>query len=60
MKEKIVKFVQDVVKEMEKVTWPTRSELIESTKVTIVVTLLIALLTWAVDTAISQVLKTIL
>ena len=60
MKEKIVKFVQDVVKEMEKVTWPTRSELVESTKVTIVVTLLIALLTWAVDTAISQVLKTIL
>jgi len=60
MKEKILKFIQDVVKEMEKVTWPTRAELVESTKITIVVTLILALLTWAVDTAISEVLKAIL
>jgi preprotein translocase subunit SecE len=60
MKEKIIGFFQDVVKEMEKVTWPTREELTESTKIVIVVTLVISLLTWAVDTGLSELLKAIL
>jgi preprotein translocase subunit SecE len=32
MKEKIVNFFNDVVKEMKKVTWPTKDELKESTQ----------------------------
>ncbi|MBI4417243.1 MAG: preprotein translocase subunit SecE [Ignavibacteriales bacterium] len=60
MKEKILNFFRDIVKEMEKVTWPTKEELYESTKVVIVVTLVISLFTWVVDTALSEVLKAIL
>lgn len=60
MKEKIINFFKDIVKEMEKVTWPTKEELYESTKVVIVVTLVISLFTWVVDTALSEALKAIL
>ncbi|MEX2117559.1 MAG: preprotein translocase subunit SecE [Bacteroidota bacterium] len=60
MKEKIKDFFTDIVKEMEKVTWPTKEELFESTKVVIVVTIVISLFTWVVDTALSEALKAIL
>jgi preprotein translocase subunit SecE len=57
MKEKIVGFFNDVVKEMKKVTWPTQDELKESTTVVIVVCLLIAAFTYIVDLAINQIIK---
>ena len=57
MKEKIVNFVNDVVKEMKKVTWPTREELKESTTIVIVVCILIAIFTYAIDMSVSQILK---
>jgi preprotein translocase subunit SecE len=60
MKDKIINFFSDVAKEMEKVTWPTRDELMESTKIVIIVTLLIAVFAWIVDYAVSTVLTTIL
>lgn len=60
MKEKIINYFQDITKEMQKVTWPSREELAESTKIVIVVTLIIALFTWVVDTALSEALKAIL
>ena len=60
MKEKIVNFVNDVGKEMEKVTWPTRPELVESTRIVIVVSLVIAVFAWVVDLAVSGALKAIL
>jgi preprotein translocase subunit SecE len=60
MKEKIIIFFQDVYKEMEKVTWPSREELFESTKIVIVVSLIIAVFAWAVDLAVSEALKAIL
>jgi preprotein translocase subunit SecE len=60
MKEKIINFFNDVVKEMEKVTWPSREELMESTKVVIIVTLVIAVFAWVVDFAVSEILKAIL
>jgi len=60
MKDKIINFFADIAKEMEKVTWPTREELFESTKIVIVVTLVISLFTWVVDTALSEALKAIL
>ncbi len=57
MKEKIINFVNDVVKEMKKVTWPTKDELIESTNVVIVASLLFALFTYLIDIGLVQLLK---
>ncbi len=57
MKDKIIAFFQDVVKEMKKVTWPTKAELIESTKIVIVVCIVLALFTYVIDMLISQVFK---
>ena len=57
MKEKIIAFFDDVVKEMKKVTWPTKDELKESTTVVIVVCLVIAAFTYVIDMLISKVLK---
>ena len=60
MKEKIINFFSDVAKEMDKGTWPSREELMESTKIVIIVTLLIAVFAWVVDFAVSEILKAIL
>ncbi|OGU55295.1 MAG: preprotein translocase subunit SecE [Ignavibacteria bacterium RBG_13_36_8] len=57
MKEKIINFFNDVVKEMKKVTWPTRDELKESTTVVIVVCIIIALFTYLIDMSITQIFK---
>jgi preprotein translocase subunit SecE len=57
MKDKIIAFFQDVVKEMKKVTWPTKDELLESTKVVIVVCIVLAVFTYVIDMVISQVMK---
>jgi preprotein translocase subunit SecE len=57
MKDKIIGFVQDVVKEMKKVTWPTQAELKESTVVVIVVCLILAAFTYVIDMAVQLVFK---
>ncbi len=60
MKEKIIGFFTDVVKEMNKVTWPKKEELRESTIVVLVVCVLIAAFVYVVDTVVSEVLRQIL
>ena len=60
MKEKIIAFFTDVVKEMNKVTWPRKDELRDSTVIVLVVCLLIAAFVYVVDTAVSGVLRQIL
>ena len=57
MKEKIISFFQDVVKEMRKVTWPTKAELLESTKIVVVVCIVLAAFAYVIDMLISQVFK---
>ncbi len=57
MKEKIIKFFEDVVKEMKKVTWPTKAELVESTKIVIVACIILAGFTYGIDMLISLVLS---
>ncbi len=57
MKEKIINFVNDVVKEMKKVTWPTRDELKESTNIVIVVCLILAAFTYVIDMGITSLIK---
>jgi preprotein translocase subunit SecE len=57
MKEKIVNFFTDVVKEMKKVTWPTKDELKESTVIVIVTCLILAAFTYLIDMSITQIFK---
>ncbi len=57
MKEKIIAFFDDVVKEMKKVTWPTMDELKESTTVVIVSCLIISAFTYVIDMIITQIFK---
>ena len=52
-------YLQEVGKEMRKVTWPTQKELISSTLVTIVASIIIALFIFATDRVISTVLEVI-
>jgi len=60
MKEKIIAFVTDAVKEMKKVTWPRPDELRESTVVVLVVCGIIALFVFGVDWVVSNILRAIL
>ena len=60
MKEKIIGFFTDVVKEMNKVTWPTKDQLRESTIVVLVVCLVVSAFVYVVDTAVSWGLGQIL
>jgi preprotein translocase subunit SecE len=57
MKDKIIAFFEDVVKEMKKVTWPTKEELIESTKIVIVVCIVLSVFTYVIDMIINQAFK---
>jgi len=57
MKEKIIDFFNGVVKEMKKVTWPTKDELKESTAIVIVVCLILAAFTYVVDMSVTQIFK---
>jgi preprotein translocase subunit SecE len=60
MKEKIIGFLTDTMKEMKKVTWPTGDELRETTAIVLVVCGVIAAFVFGVDWVVSNVLKVIL
>lgn len=60
MKEKIITFFTDVVKEMKKVTWPKKEELRETTIVVLAVCGVITFFVYIVDTIISQAMKALL
>lgn len=60
MKEKIIAFFEDVIKEMKKVTWPKKEDLRDSTIIVLVVCLLIAAFVYVIDQGLSILLKTIL
>jgi preprotein translocase subunit SecE len=46
---KILQFIEDSVAEMKKVVWPTKDEVIASTKVVLVSTFIFALILGLVD-----------
>ena len=46
---KIGRFIEDSIAEMKKVVWPTKDEVIASTKVVLVSTLIFALILGLVD-----------
>ena len=60
MKEKIIAFVNDVIKEMKKVTWPTRDELKESTMVVLAATVVFAVFVSGVDWILTSIFNLLL
>lgn len=57
MKQKIIDFFEDVVKEMKKVTWPTKEELLNSTNVVIAVCIVMAILAFVIDKGITTIFQ---
>ena len=57
--EKITKFLKEVVAELRKVTWPSKDELVGSTIVTIVVSLIVAIFIGIVDRVLTVIVHTI-
>ncbi|MBM2839761.1 MAG: secE [Bacteroidetes bacterium] len=60
MKEKIIAFFTDVVKEMSKVTWPKKEELRESTVVVLVVCVILSAFVFVVDETVNYTLRKLL
>jgi preprotein translocase subunit SecE len=54
---KIVTYMNEVMKEVHKVSWPSRQELISNTILTLISSLLIAVLIFGQDQVISRVLQ---
>ena len=54
---RISKFLTDVKQEMSKVSWPTKEELISSTYVVIIVSGMLAVYIFILDTILSNMLK---
>jgi len=59
MIDKIINFFQDIYKEMKKVSWPKKQELIESTKVVVITMLISSVFVYVIDKLISEILKAI-
>lgn len=59
MKEKIIHFFVDIVREMKKVSWPKKEELKESTLVVIVTSIIFAIFVYAADKVITGGLSVI-
>ena len=53
-------FVHEVLVEFRKVTWPSRQELVNSTAVVIVVTVVLAFFLGAVDIGLARIVERIL
>jgi preprotein translocase subunit SecE len=57
---RVKEFAQDVLVEFRKVTWPSRPELINSTTVVIVVTVVLAFFLGGVDIGLTKLVERIL
>ena len=60
MKQKVVTYLKETQAELRQVTWPTKTELIGSTIVTIVVTIVLAVFIYAVDKILETLIFSIL
>lgn len=52
---KIVKFIKEVKIELIKVTWPKREELVGSTVVVLILSIILSIFLWVADTFIRRV-----
>jgi len=59
MIEKIKNYLLETRTEMKKVTWPTKDELKESTRVVVVATIILTIFIGAVDQILSRIVKLI-
>jgi preprotein translocase subunit SecE len=57
---KTADFLGKVKSELKKVTWPTRKETFSSTQVVIILTLILALYFWLVDSGLSAMIQLML
>ena len=60
MFEKIVRFLKETRAEMRKVTWPTRDELIGSTKIVIIATIVVTIFIGIVDQILTLIIRRLL
>ena len=60
MFKKIVEYLTQVRAEMSKVSWPTRAEMMESTKIILVLSFILAVAVFAVDRVLSYALQKLL
>jgi preprotein translocase subunit SecE len=57
--EKMKTFLNEVRVEMQKVTWPSRNEIMSYTVVVLVTVLILSTIIWAADNVLGRVLKVI-
>jgi preprotein translocase subunit SecE len=57
---KLINYLVQVRAEMSKVTWPTRAEMIESTQIILVLSVVLAVAVFAVDRLLSFALQKLL
>ena len=55
--EKMKTFLNEVRVEMQKVTWPSRNEIMSYTVVVLVTVLILSVVIWAADNVLGRVLK---
>jgi preprotein translocase subunit SecE len=60
MFEKIARFFDEIKGEMKKVTWPTRDELKESTKLVIIATFVVTIFVGVVDQVLTLLIRRLL
>ena len=60
MIEKARKFLTETKAELRKVTWPTRDELTESTKIVIIATFVVTLFIGIIDQILTQIIRRLL
>ncbi len=60
MFKKVAEYIQNVRAEMSKVTWPTRGVLLESTGITLMLSVMLAIFIFAADFIISRVIQLII
>jgi preprotein translocase subunit SecE len=56
---KLLTYLEEVTKEMKKVSWPHQRELINNTVITIIATVVISVFIWAADRVITTALEVI-
>ncbi len=54
---KVAEYLGDVSKEMRKVSWPARNELVSNTLITLLASMIISLYIWGADQIISRILE---
>ena len=54
---KVAKYLGDVNREMRKVSWPARNELVSNTLITLLASMIVSLYIWGADQIISRILE---